>query len=60
MQKKTFFFLSFLVSDPRSKMELRSQLDELVQRTERTEAEVELLLAELGGGRLLFGPLALT
>ncbi len=29
-------------------MELTSQLEELVQRTEKTEAEVELLLAELG------------
>ena len=29
-------------------MELTLQLEELVQRTERTEADVELLLAELG------------
>jgi hypothetical protein len=31
-------------------MKLTGQLEELVQRTERTEAEVELLLAELGTG----------
>ncbi len=53
------FFLSFLVSEvcrcerPAAElgtknMKLTGQLEELVQRTERTEAEVELLLAELG------------
>jgi hypothetical protein len=57
--EKNDFFLSFLVSEicrcerPAAElgtknMKLTGQLEELVQRTERTEAEVELLLAELG------------
>jgi len=56
---KKNFFLRFLVSEEcgwlrpaadfgTNKMKLNGQLEELVQRTERTEAEVELLLAELG------------
>ena len=36
-------------------MEPTAQLEELVQRTERTEAEVELLLAELGINRVVAG-----
>jgi hypothetical protein len=58
--EKKDFFLSFLVSEVcrcerlpaadlgTNNMKLTGQLEELVQRTERTEAEVELLLAELG------------
>jgi hypothetical protein len=59
LDEKKDFFLSFLVSEvcrcerPAAElgtknMKLTGQLEELVQRTERTEAEVELLLAELG------------